>query len=86
MWSKKFWKAAAERAIKTAAQSAILVVGADQFNAIAIDWTDVGGFALGGAVLSLLTSLGSDALTDSQGPAAFGPEAVEPAPQHRADT
>lgn len=67
IWTGAFWKAAAERAIKTAAQSALLAIGADTVNAITVDWLEVGGFGLGGAVLSLLTSIGSDALT-SGGP------------------
>lgn len=48
-----------DRATKTAAQSALLVLGADQVNALAADWQLVGGFALGGAALSVLTSLAS---------------------------
>lgn len=48
-----------DRAVKTAAQSAILVLGADQVNALSSDWQLVGGFALGGAALSVLTSLAS---------------------------
>ena len=59
MFTKKFWKLAAERAAKSAGQSAILCLGADQVNALAADWVTVGGFALGGAALSLLTSLAS---------------------------
>lgn len=47
-----------DRAVKTAAQSAVLVIGADQVNALDADWRLVGGMALGGAVLSLLTNLG----------------------------
>ena len=47
----------ADRAVKTAAQSAVLVIGADQVNALDADWRLVGGMALGGAVLSLLTNL-----------------------------
>lgn len=82
MWTKKFWKAATERAMKTAAQTAVLILGADGFDAIAVDWLDVGGFVLGGVILSFLTSLGSDALTSSDGPAAFGPETIPP--KHRA--
>lgn len=46
-----------ERATKTAAQSALLVLGADQINALNAQWADVGGFAAGGFVLSVLTSL-----------------------------
>lgn len=57
MFTLTFWKLATERAAKTAAQAAVLVIGADQFNAIAVDWPEVGGFALGGAILSYLTSV-----------------------------
>lgn len=46
-----------DRAVKTAAQSAVLVLAADQVNALTADWGLVGGFALGGAVLSLLTNV-----------------------------
>lgn len=59
MFTAAFWKSAAERAAKTAAQAAVLVIGADQVNAFAADWGDVAGFALGGAALSLLTSIAS---------------------------
>lgn len=68
MFTRAFWAAALERALKTAAQSAVLVIGADQFNALAVSWPEVGGFALGGFVLSLLTSVGSDAVSDRPGP------------------
>jgi len=47
----------ADRAAKTAAQSAVLVIGADQLNALSVDWHGVLGFALGGAILSLLTNI-----------------------------
>ena len=83
MFTKAFWKAAAERAVKTAAQSAILVFGAEQVNAIAVDWLDVGGFAAGGFVLSLLTSLASSQFGPGDGPAAAGPEVVLDAEQQR---
>lgn len=68
MFTRAFWRAAGERAVKTAAQSAILVLGADQFNALQVSWAEVGGFALGGLVLSLLTSIGSDVVTSEHGP------------------
>lgn len=68
MFTRAFWSAALERAIKTAAQSAVLVIGADQFNALAVSWPEVGGFALGGFVLSVLTSVGSDYFTSEDGP------------------
>ena len=57
MWSKAFWKATAERAISTAAQAALLVLGAEQVNVITVSWPEVGGFAAGGAVLAILKAL-----------------------------
>lgn len=65
-----------ERATKTACQSAVLVLGADQVNVIAVDWLEVLGFAGGGFVLSLVTSVATSGF-GSDGPAAFGPETVE---------
>ena len=59
MTDRFFWIDTAERAVKTAAQSALLAIGADQLNALAADWQTVAGFALGGGVLSILTSLAS---------------------------
>ena len=58
MFTLTFWKAAAERAAKTAAQAAILqlVIG-EGFNAFEADWGTAGGFALGGAVTSVLFSV-----------------------------
>ena len=50
----------AERAVKTAVQSVLLAVagatGADLFT---LDWRTIGMAALGGAVLSVLTSIAS---------------------------
>lgn len=57
MFKLTFWKDVLERAIKTAAQSAILSFGADQFNVINVDWISIAGFAAGGFVLSVLTSI-----------------------------
>lgn len=53
-----------DRAVKTAAQSAILSVGVEtaQVNALAVDWALMGGMALGGLVLSVLTSLASSGI------------------------
>jgi hypothetical protein len=49
-----------DRAVKTAAQAAILSVGVESasVDALAVDWTLMGGMALGGALLSLLTNVG----------------------------
>lgn len=73
---KKYAIAVLERATKSAAQSALLVLGADQINAIAVSWQEVGGFAAGGFLLSVLTSVATSGF-GGDGPAAFGPETVE---------
>ena len=67
-----------ERAVKTAAQAALLVIGADQLNALAANWLDVLGFAAGGFVLSILTSLATSGVGQEEPPtpAAFGPETI----------
>lgn len=53
-----FWKSAGERAIKTAAQAAIAILGADQLvSAVDVSWTEVGGVALFAGILSVLTSI-----------------------------
>lgn len=59
IFTRAFWTAALERAIKTGGQSAILAIGADQFNVIAVNWAEIAGFAGGGVALSLLTSIAS---------------------------
>lgn len=50
-----------ERGLKTAAQAALLSIGAQTItlNAFHTDWLTVAGFSLGGFILSLITSLAS---------------------------
>lgn len=59
MFTKRFWVETAERAAKTAGQAFLLAVGADQLNVLAGDWPTLLGFAAGGAVLSVATSMAS---------------------------
>jgi hypothetical protein len=63
MFTLLFWKAATERAAKTAAQTVLTAyfVGDVALNALQADWVNMGGFALGGAVFSYLTSIASGA-------------------------
>lgn len=68
IFSVRFWKRAAERATKTAAQAALLALGGDVINAWHVDWATIAGVGLGGAVLSLLTSLGSSRKGDHESP------------------
>ena len=69
MWTGIFWKQAAERAVKTAAQAALafFVVGTTQF--VDVDWSVVAGGAAVAAIASVLTSLAS---------APFGPDPESP--------
>lgn len=57
MFTAKFWKAAAERAAKSAAQALLGMWALDGFNVLHADFALAGGVAGGAAVLSLLTSL-----------------------------
>ncbi len=54
-----FWVESLERAVKSAAQGALLAVGADQLDVLSLDWSVLAGFAGGAALLSVLTSLAS---------------------------
>lgn len=69
MFTLVFWKATAERAIKTFAQSIILVWGADEmFNLWEANVGEALGVGAGGFVLSVLTSVASGAATGTSGP------------------
>jgi hypothetical protein len=56
--SKTFWSSAADRAIKTFAQTALALLGTSQvISTIEVDWVEVGGVSLFAAILSVLTSV-----------------------------
>lgn len=65
MFTLIFWKRAAERAVKSAAQATVGVLtlggvaSSTSVNAFLTDWKTVAGCALGMAVLSIGTSLAS---------------------------
>ena len=56
--SRKWWKAAAMRAVKTAAQTAGALIGTGALGLLDVDWAAVASGAGLAAVLSLLTSIG----------------------------
>ena len=71
MWTLDYWKDLAERALKTGAQAIVLGLGlAEGFDLFAMDWAAALGLFLGGAFLSVLTSLIS-APFSSKGTASF---------------
>lgn len=66
MFKRKFWPAAAERAIKTAAQVLVAFLGADVVDAFSVDYGRAGGIAAGAAIVSLLTSIASAPAGDAE--------------------
>ncbi len=54
--TKKWWKAAGIRAVKTVAQAAVAAIGTTAM-LLEVDWLVVGSTALLSGVLSLLTSI-----------------------------
>ncbi len=62
--TRAFWVDAAERAVKTCAQTALAVIGVDQLDIIAADWAAIASIAVGGAVLSVLSSIASARIGD----------------------
>lgn len=55
--TRQFWTYAVERAVKTTAQAAIAVLGASAVDLLSTDWLGVASAAVGGGILSLLTSI-----------------------------
>ncbi len=64
MFSTAFLKDAFERAVKSAAQFAVVAFGADTINVIGIDGLAVAGAAGAGFVISFLTSVASSRVGD----------------------
>ena len=84
IWTGKFWKATTERAIATAAQSAIAALGTDLIGVLDMDAMAVLSLAGGGAILSILKSIAATAATGS--PSIGGGETLDgPRNTHRAD-
>lgn len=91
MWTWNFWKQALERAIKTAAQVAAALLGVSGLGILDVNWKSVGSIVALAVVASLLTSIGTAGVgqTDSPSavvvtpgatPAAAAPAVPKPAP------
>ncbi len=59
MWSKEFWRDAAERAAKTAGQFGVGALGGQAISLFELDFLQVLGVMAFGAVLSVCTSVAS---------------------------
>lgn len=79
MRTKQFWLDATERAVRTAAQAALGVLGGGSVGLLTTDWVGVVSVAGGAAVFSLLMSIGAEK-RGNPGNASFT-RAVEPTPQ-----
>lgn len=66
--NKVFWTKAAERAIKTVAQSALSVLTVSATGILDVDWLGIGSVAALAGVVSLLTSIVSTGVSDSSSP------------------
>jgi hypothetical protein len=67
MFTVQFWKGAAERSIKTAAQVLATYLAADAADVFAVDWRRAVGVAVGAAIVSVLTSLASSQVGETKG-------------------
>lgn len=83
MFTVQFWRAAAERALKTLAQSLIAVLAVGQTTILSVDWRQALAVAATATVLSVLTSVAS-AGAGNYGPS-LASEAVIPAGGHSHD-
>jgi len=68
MTTGAFWAAASERAVKTAAQAAVALIGTGAVGITSLDWVQIASIAATAAVVSILTSLASDRLGSQPGP------------------
>ena len=68
MWKPTFWKQAAERAIKTFAQTIVAMVGANSVSVLDADFLAVISASFGAAILSILTSIASTKAKDPESP------------------
>lgn len=59
MFNKAFWKGAAERAIKTIAQTAVAYFVIGTTGILEIDWVALGSVSAAAGIASLLTSIGN---------------------------
>lgn len=65
MRTKQFWLDAGERAVKTFAQAAVALLTAGVTGLLGIDWLQLFSIAGLAALVSILTSMGSDHVGES---------------------
>lgn len=70
MWTRHFWRQAAERSVKSAAQALIGMWALDGFNVLNAHWDLAAGIAGGAALLSALTSIVTSNMGEPNDPSA----------------
>lgn len=68
IWTLSYWKSTLELVVRGAAIAALTAMGGSALDAWHLNWKTIGGMALSGAVLSLLTSLSSATVGDKGSP------------------
>ena len=72
MWSKQFWQATVERALKTVAQTAVALLGTGAMGLLDVDWVQVASVSTLAGLVSVLTSIGSDNIGTKGTPSLVG--------------
>lgn len=75
MWTGVFWSAVAERALKTAAQSAFSLLAVDVTGVLDVNWAGLGSAVGLATLLSVLSSVASGVVDPASGPS-LGPEVL----------
>lgn len=83
--SKDFWTATCERAIKTAAQSLITLIGTEAVGILALDWGQILSVTATMTLLSVLTSVASGPIGEP-GPGVMFGEIIDQAVPPRGAT
>lgn len=58
--TREFWASSVERAVKTAAQTAVALIGTEAVGLFSLDWAQIGSVVATATILSLLTSIAGD--------------------------
>ena len=77
MTTAAFWRATAERALRTFAQALIAVISLDGADLLTVDWPQSLSVAGLAAVISVLTSVAASGAGGGDGGPSFGPELLQ---------
>ena len=78
MFVSHFWRATAERAVKSFAQALLAVLSATSLGLLEVDWVTCLSTAGMATILSVLTSIGSSQIGEAGDPSALRTSTPEP--------